>query len=72
MEGWRTLWNFLKATERIVDKFIDSGGLRAEDVWRVKENWDYRQWLTKIVSVTKDVEVLMSTASLLRNTDHPS
>jgi nucleic acid/nucleotide deaminase of polymorphic system toxin len=68
-EEWRTLWNLLKVTERNVDKFIDTGGLRAEDLWRVKGNWDYRQWLAKIVSVTKDVEVLMSAASSPRCKD---
>jgi hypothetical protein len=31
-EEWRTLWNFLKVTERNVDKFIDSGGLHVEDL----------------------------------------
>ena len=60
---WKALWYRMKVTERKIDAFLNDGGLHADDLWRVKDKWDYQQWLRKIASITKDIEIIMGAAN---------
>jgi len=62
-QKWRMLWYFMKATERIIDAFLNDGGLHADDLWRLKDAWNYQQWFRKLASITKDIEVIMGAAN---------
>jgi hypothetical protein len=64
-KDWRKFWNFLKATSKHIDNLLEAGGFQGNDLWRLNKAWawDYQQWLRKLTSITKDIDVIMAAAN---------
>jgi OTT_1508-like deaminase len=58
---WVELWKCLKMTKVAINKFLDDGGFRAEDVAGAQTFLG--SYLRKVESLTNDIEVLMKLAN---------
>jgi len=61
--SWGVLWACLVAAKIAIDKFLNAGGFRGEDMKRAQNFFEYESYLRKIESFANDIQVLLKAAN---------
>ena len=61
--SWALLWATLVSAKVAIDKFLNAGGFRGEDMKRAQNFFEYESYLRKIESFANDIHVLQKAAN---------